>query len=730
MTAYCVNLERLSIQAHATAGAIASVQSTSVAVGGGGGCGENSTLATPGLDNVLSSLTGGIGGGGNEEYIVEAFLENVDKLEALVKTLLALEFWRENVLFFNNGCRNKNKNGVDSTVEEEEAEEVEFEIEGGKRDGNEYDEYNNLNEVDGGEEDDDVVAGTKNDIETKCLAHHIAANGNALRTAFILHAETTIVSLLSLIFYKGIPAGWLDNGSSTSGDEVLLSLVDYCARQLIFLGTPDESNPALSRQKHPLPTSQLSTYLQRRSRMDEIRDSMYDATFQTAITSVTLSRYLCENLDELGPSLLSRVMEVHDFPLLMVPLVEEPPWTRRRSIEMRDRRNNTTNSNSNNDVSTKMIWEKLNDHNEWKEVPPADLLLLTKLEGQPWLALFHLTISRICRESYGLDEYRKSQLMRLRKYIHKSLVDQLPVLEELARYLDELSILGVPPSGQGVHRPSSSASSSGLLLTRVDSLREGIVGKKERSMVRGDGAYWERVVRTQWEEIFSHVTDSTDVELRRIASEVYGGGMDDVMDGTSSSAGIQSDLKKEGPQSTGDDWRVALSKPIQKIMLHMEDGSDNILEAFDLFPVQHGRAAATTDTPLGPFRRIKMSISQTSGEGEAMSPHAKAVAHIHFHKDPSSSNDDDPIEIVLSIESLALPTVEHTTSQTSYDEVGIELPPKTFPSKEWRQLGDLEGKSVVLQLGFKRLSRGVVPAGSTFLKGYALSQAFLSQPVV
>ena len=162
----------------------------------------------------------------------------------------------------------------------------------------------------------------------------------------------------------------------------------------------------------------------------------------------------------------------------------------------------------------------------------------------------------------------------------------------------------------------------------------------------------------------------------------------------------------------------------------MEDGSDNTLEAFELVPVQSGRAAATTDTPLGSFRRINMSISQTSGEEEAISPHAKAVAHIHFHKDPSSDDDYDPNKVVLSIESLALPTVEHTSSQNSYDEVGIELPPKTFPSKEWRQLGDLEGKSVVLQLGFKRLLRGVVPAGSMSLKGCSLSQAFLSQPVV
>ena len=61
-------------------------------------------------------------------------------------------------------------------------------------------------------------------------------------------------------------------------------------------------------------------------------------------------------------------------------------------------------------------------------------------------------------------------------------------------------------------------------------------------------------------------------------------------------------------------------------------------------------------------------------------------------------------------------------------EVGVALPPETFPSKEWRQLGDVEGKRVVLQLGFKRLSRGMVPAGSELLRGYALSQAFLTTP--
>ena len=473
--------------------------------------------------------------------------------------------------------------------------------------------------------------------------------------------------------------------------------------------------------------------------MDEIQDSMYDATYQTAIASVALSRYLCENVNELGPSLLSRMLEVHDFPLLLIPLVEEPPWTRRRMVEKK-RGTTTTSKTNNNSNSSMMIWEKLDERNEWKEVPTSELLRVTQLEGQPWLALFHLTTSKSFRESYGLDEYRKSQLMRLRKYIHESLTDQLPVLGEVARYLDELSIVGVPPAGQGVHRPSSNASSSGLLLQRVDTLRESIVGGK-RNMQSDE--YWKGVAQTQWDEIFSHVTDATDHELRRVASEVYGGdsGIEDSLAMLSNDGWTGLQTKEEGePQSTieekdEEDWKVKMSKPIEKIVLNIMTGDDNgsNLASFELVPVQKNGTLATsiTDTPLGQFTRLKMSVLQTDGEGEAIDPRAKVLARISFEKKDPSSAEEEVKDVMISIDSLELPTVEHGTSQSSlYDEVGIELPLDTFSSKEWRQLGDLEGNNIILQLGFKRLSRGVVPAGSSLLRGYSLSQAFVSQPLV
>jgi len=184
------------------------------------------------MGEVFASL----GGGAYEEYIVEALLENTNKLENLVKTLLALEYWRDNVLF------RKDKG---STVENEE-DDVDFEIEGGERDRDEL--YAKLNDVDGGLSDDDDTGVSKG------LASLLAENSNSLRAAFILHVETTIVSLLNLVFYKGIPPAFLEG----DGDQFLLSLVDYCGRQLVFLGTPEGSNPSLRRQKSPLSCPDLS----------------------------------------------------------------------------------------------------------------------------------------------------------------------------------------------------------------------------------------------------------------------------------------------------------------------------------------------------------------------------------------------------------------------------------------------------------------------------------------
>ena len=210
VVSYCVNLERLSVQAHATADAAASAGASSVPLGGvGGGAGD-------------------VAGGGCGEYVVDAFLEDEDRIRAMIRTLLALELWRTRVLFNDGGDDDDDDGG--QCLEEEEEGEVEFEVEGGSRlDG----EYDALNDVDGGEVPSSAD-NINNEIDAAVpandggLAPRLAANGNVLRAAFVLHAETTIVSVLGLIFYRGVPPGLVEGD-----DGVLLSLIDYCARQLV-----------------------------------------------------------------------------------------------------------------------------------------------------------------------------------------------------------------------------------------------------------------------------------------------------------------------------------------------------------------------------------------------------------------------------------------------------------------------------------------------------------------
>ena len=90
-----------------------------------------------------------------------------------------------------------------------------------------------------------------------------------------------------------------------------------------------------------------------------------------------------------------------------------------------------------------MIWEKLVDH-DWREVNPHDLLELTNLEGQPWLVLYNLVCDTDCRRRYHLNRHRKDSILRVRKYLNEVILDQLPVLAHVQRYLDELVVVEAP----------------------------------------------------------------------------------------------------------------------------------------------------------------------------------------------------------------------------------------------------------------------------------------------
>lgn len=65
---------------------------------------------------------------------------------------------------------------------------------------------------------------------------------------------------------------------------------------------------------------------------------------------------------------------------------------------------------------------------------------LTRQLVQVWLALNNLMVDPHCRAKYNLDDFRKETLFTLRRFLNDILIDQLPVLKDMQRMLDELAL--------------------------------------------------------------------------------------------------------------------------------------------------------------------------------------------------------------------------------------------------------------------------------------------------
>lgn len=303
------------------------------------------------------------------------------------------------------------------------------------------------------------------------------ASRNQMRLYFILYHEATVINLLEVFFfYKHV---------HEAGHEHMLEIVDYVARKMIRLNNTNYQfrNHDLSNQTTPSDAANaakdMATQLAKRTPTEELQHHWLDIEFRICVTAVTIARFISEHAEVLPLSVISRITDTHDFLLMVVPLIENPPWTRRLATGK---------------------WQKLVDQ-KWTQVEPIDLLKITKLEGQPWLALYFLMAKDVFRERYALNSFRKGQLLRVRKYINDLLLDQLPFLADVQRYMDELTVMNVPEPN------SLTGNNSVFLFQQVASMTESILKGKDLA----------QVAEYQIKEIFT-MTDRDDKDLLAMAA--------------------------------------------------------------------------------------------------------------------------------------------------------------------------------------------------------------------
>ncbi len=314
------------------------------------------------------------------------------------------------------------------------------------------------------------------------------AGRNSMRLYFMLYHEATVINLFEVFFYY--------KHAIDAAGEKMLDFVDYLSRKMSRLNSlnykfrnHDIAGKPLSTD--PEAAKQFAAQLEKRTPTEELETHWLDIEFRICVAAVAVARFVSEHAEVLPLSVISRITDTHDYLLMIIPLIENPPWTRRLQTGK---------------------WQKLIDQ-KWTIVPPIDLLKVTKLEGQPWLALYFLLAKDCFRERYFLNTFRKGQLLRVRKYINELLLDQLPFLADIQRYMDELTVMNVP-------EPNSLSGDSVFLFQQVASVADAITKGKD----------FAKVAEYQLANVFT-MTDRDDVDLLAMADLYSDDAVEHVMDG-------------------------------------------------------------------------------------------------------------------------------------------------------------------------------------------------------
>ncbi|NXO22050.1 ZMY10 protein, partial [Cisticola juncidis] len=231
----------------------------------------------------------------------------------------------------------------------------------------------------------------------------------------VLHHEASIINLLETVFYfKEI---------CESAEDSILDLIDYCHRKLTLLAARSTKAQAVtsaellaehlaspsSMQADPVPPQEL----QKQAEMME---------FEISLKALSVLRFITDQVDSLPLGALTRMLNTHNLPCLLVELVEHCPWSCWEAGKLKKFENGT-----------------------WHVVPPEDQVKMTKLDGQVWLALLNLLLSPECQRKYRFDGFNKSQLLKLRAFLTDVLIDQLPNLVEMQRFLSYLAVAEPAP---------------------------------------------------------------------------------------------------------------------------------------------------------------------------------------------------------------------------------------------------------------------------------------------
>mmetsp|Transcript_16405 Transcript_16405/g.40438 ORF Transcript_16405/g.40438 Transcript_16405/m.40438 type:complete len:576 (+) Transcript_16405:161-1888(+) len=300
----------------------------------------------------------------------------------------------------------------------------------------------------------------------------------SVKAYIALYHEATVCNLLEVLLYH--------EQICESGGDAMCELADYCYRKLLMLSTKRVKPP------EPKPKGKVDLKAMANEKAHEtLEKQARDIEYTVCMSCITLMRFLTEHIKILPVSVPRQLLDNLDVPMVLVPLMEAAPWQRR----------------------TREGIEKYVE-NKWMKIERKDRFRLSKLEAQVWLSIYNLLMDKGCRSLYDFTNYRKDVLCRLKRYLNDLLKDQLPMLLEMQRFLEELSLMKIPAEPKPLH-----------LVVPVERIRELVYNVRgpDGKMDERTDEHWNLMAKKQLEIHFTMDHKSTMEQMKTLA-ELYGGG--------------------------------------------------------------------------------------------------------------------------------------------------------------------------------------------------------------
>lgn len=279
---------------------------------------------------------------------------------------------------------------------------------------------------------------------------------NTFEIYLILYHEATLVNLLETVLYH--PEGCL------ALDDTIYDLIDYAYRTLTAqVQTFNESKQKITEVELDSSSPELNELLEQSKKIE----------FDICMKLFSIVRYIVDNIPNLPLGVANRILNKHDFIMLLVQAIDLKMWSR----------------TDNDGKCFKYV------DNKWKYVTLEERSKLSKVEGQVWIALYELLLNPACAQKYDYTDFKKNQVVKLRCHINEVLIDQIPNLAALLRFLEQLAVTAPP------------AYKSDLIIEQISEIYES-------KMARHRGK-WKEMARKQADEFLAKSEKEVKERARR-----------------------------------------------------------------------------------------------------------------------------------------------------------------------------------------------------------------------